>query len=116
MHVQVHTDNHVHIGAKKIQEIGEDLQGDLSRYGSRITGIEVFLSDENGPKGGEDKRCLIEARVAGHSPIVASHSAGGVDEALDGASEKLLRGLEHTLGRLHDPKGRVTSFGGDQEI
>jgi hypothetical protein len=70
----------------------------------------------NGPRDvGDDKRCLMEARLAGHQPMAVSHQAATLDEAIEGAAEKLERSLDGKLGRLNDPKGR-TSFGGDQTI
>ena len=116
MQVQVTSDNHVRVHADQIQAIGDGLRQELSRYAGQITTVEVHLADINGPRHGDDKRCLIEARLAGLAPVVASHLAGTVDDAVDGASEKLHRALDHVIGRLHDPKGQKTSFGGDQVI
>ncbi|MDG3004176.1 HPF/RaiA family ribosome-associated protein [Paludisphaera mucosa] len=117
MQIQVTTDNHIHGGERLIADISEGLQGALKRYDHQITRVEVHLADVNGPKGADnDKRCLIEARLAGHQPIVASHQAATVDESVEGASDKLFRAIETTLGRLHDAKGHKTSAGGDQVI
>ena len=37
----------------------------LSRFGSRLTRVEVRLSDVNGPRGGRDKRCQVIAHGPG---------------------------------------------------
>jgi hypothetical protein len=117
MHVEVRTDNHIHGSEKLFEEIAGELKETLKHHEGQITRIEVHLADVNGPKGAaNDKRCLIEARLAGHQPIVASHQAATIDDAVDGASEKLARSLESALGRLYDPKGQQTSIGGDQMI
>ncbi|APW63404.1 HPF/RaiA family ribosome-associated protein [Paludisphaera borealis] len=117
MHVEVRTDNHIHGSEKLFEEIAGGLKEALKHHEGQITRVEVHLADVNGPKGAaNDKRCLMEARLAGHQPIVASHQASTIDDAVDGASEKLARSLESTLGRLHDPKGQQTSIGGDQVI
>jgi ribosome-associated translation inhibitor RaiA len=65
--------------------------------------VEVHLSDINRHKGGDDdKRCLMEARLAGLQPITVKHHAGTIQEAIDGAADKLKKTVESTLGRLSD--------------
>ena len=39
----------------------------------------------------------MEARLAGHQPIVASHQASTLDDAVDGASDKLARRSKRRL-------------------
>jgi ribosome-associated translation inhibitor RaiA len=113
MQVQVSTDNNINGSAGLIQNIESDLTDALGRFGHQITRVEVHLRDTNGPKRvGDDKSCLLEARLAGRKPLVVSHEAATVRQAIDGATEKLERALDHLLGKLHERKGR-TSFAGD---
>lgn len=117
MQIHVMTDNHIHGGERLIESVTQGLQNSFERFEQQLTRLDVHLADVNGPKGAaNDKRCLIEARLAGHQPIVASHQATTVDESVDGASEKLFRAIETTLNRLHNVKGPQTSAGGDQVI
>jgi ribosome-associated translation inhibitor RaiA len=116
MLVQVITDNHIQGSDDLSRSIEDGLQQELAHFAERITHVEVHLYDLNGPKAGEDKRCMMEARLAGLTSVTASHEADNLDEAIDGASEKLHRVIEHRLGRLNNPKGRATSFGGDQSF
>lgn len=116
MQLQVHADGHISVGERLTKAVEESVSANLGRFEDQLTRVEAHLSDVNGPKaGGLDKRCLLEARPAGLAPIVASHDAPTVEEAVEGAAEKLRRALESTLGRLGNVKGR-TSFGGDQTI
>ncbi len=116
MQVQVRTDNHIKADESLLRRVEAGVDASLGRFGDRITRVEVHLNDVNGPKAiGDDKRCLMEARLAGHQPIIVSHQAPTLDEAIDGAAEKLERLLDSTLERLNDPKGR-TSYGGDQTL
>jgi hypothetical protein len=66
--------------------------------------VEVHLSDENSHKksGHNDKRCVLEARLEGLQPIAVTLQAATLDQAVDGAAEKLKNSLESALGRLHD--------------
>jgi ribosome-associated translation inhibitor RaiA len=77
------------------------LQEALKRYEDKITKLEIHLSDENKEKAnGEDKRCLMEARVAGLKPIAVTNHADSVEKAIKGATEKLKHALEHSFGKL----------------
>jgi hypothetical protein len=71
--------------------------------------VEVHLSDENGPETGwHDKRCVMEARLAGRQPIAVTDEAGTLDQAVDGAADKLTRLIEDTLSRQRDQRGSRT--------
>ena len=73
----------------------------LGRFSDQITRLEVHLSDANGRKSGcDDKRCLMEARLRGRPPMAAHHQAAAVAQAVKGATEKLKRSIERSLGRL----------------
>lgn len=116
MNIQVNTDNHIKAKGTLIADVETEIRAALERFAGQITRIEVHIADVNGPKTvGDDKRCLLEARLAGRQPMAVSQDARTIEEAVEGAVDKLKRSLDSTLGRLHDPKGR-TSFGGDQTI
>lgn len=117
MHIQVNTDNHIECGEELTREVEAVVEGALGRFGDRITRVEVHLTDENSrsKSGDNDKRCVMEARLAGLQPITVSDDGSTLDLALNGAADKLEKTLKRTLGRLDDPKGR-TSYGGDQTI
>ena len=103
MQMQVHTDNNIH-GREEIVTFAENsLEGTIGRFGDRITRVEAHLSDTNSHKmKGDDIRCVLEARLAGHQPIAVSHQAPTVELALSGAADKLERSVESTLGRLKE--------------
>jgi hypothetical protein len=65
--------------------------------------------------GGRDKRCAIEARMAGLDPITVTDEGSSLEQVLEGAADKLQKTLDRTLGRRDDVKRR-TSFAGDQTI
>lgn len=101
MHIQVNTDRHVDGSIGLTRHIETILKSSLERFSTRITRVEVHLSDENSHKGGtNDKRCLMEARLAGLQPIAVSHLAATLEQAIDGATGKLERALDSRLGRI----------------
>jgi len=82
-------------------QIESAVRNALDRFADQITRVEVHLSDENSDKksGRADMRCLLEARLAGLQPISVSEEAATLAQAVDGATRKLKRSLESTLGR-----------------
>jgi ribosomal subunit interface protein len=112
MQIQVRTDNHI-AGSERLTEHVETVVADaLSRFGTRVTRVEVHLSDENAHKtGGADKRCALEARLAGMQPIAVTASAATLNQAIDAASDKLQTALDRAISRKEDPKGRSSAAG-----
>ena len=101
MKIQINTDHNIKGHEAMILKAESFIENHISYLSQHITRIEVHLSDENGKKiGGNDKRCLIEARLEKHQPIVVTEESGTLDEALQGATEKLKHALDHLLGRL----------------
>lgn len=102
MHVQVNSDSNVGIHEEFALRVAEAVENALSRFSDQVTRIEVHLSDVNAGKGGAyDKRCTMEARLAGLQPIAVSHQADTIQHAIDGASGKLERALDSAVGKLH---------------
>lgn len=114
MQIQVNTDENIEGGEELSARVSAEIRARLDRFSKHITRIEVHLSDENADKSGDsDKRCLIEARLEGRQPEVASDQATTLEGAYSGAAKKLQRALETTLGRLSQTKGADTIRTGD---
>jgi hypothetical protein len=112
MHFQVRTDNHIENSEALTSRIRDEVEGALTpRYTDRIRRVEVYLQDVNGHKGGLDTRCSIEISLAGHQPVAAAELAAGLDEAVAGAVDKVLRVLDHTIGKMEDRGGKVSMSG-----
>jgi hypothetical protein len=87
------------------------LQDSLARFRGELTRVEVQLGDDaHGKQGAQDLRCTLEARPAAHPPVVVSHFAQNMDEAIRGAAQKLLNALDHKFGKLdrHQHRDRET--------
>lgn len=101
MQIQLNTDSNLTGSEQLTEKLEADLRAALDRFSKRITRVEVHLSDQNsGEKGGTDKRCLMEARIAGRQPLSVSHVAAAVDLAIEGAADKLTHALHTTFGKL----------------
>ncbi|GIK47551.1 MAG: hypothetical protein KJZ75_06880 [Hyphomonadaceae bacterium] len=109
MQIQVNTDNTVQGVESAAAFVERELRSTLGRFEDQITRIEVHLGDVNGAKrGSNDKRCMIEARLAGRQPETATEQADRLDLAITGASRKLLRLIETAVGKRDDVKGAET--------
>lgn len=104
--VQVNTDSNIEGREGLVRHVEAEVIKLLGRFGDYVTRVEVHLSDVNGAKSGSaDKRCIMEARPAGHQPIAASCDGDSLEASYIGAARKMQRLLTATLERQHDHKG-----------
>lgn len=109
MQVQINTDHNVEGREALAAHVTGVVKGALSRASDQVTRVEVHLGDEIGHKSGkEEKRCMMEARLEGRSPIAVTHHAATLHQAVDGAAKKLTRLVESTIKRMRDQKSRAT--------
>lgn len=107
MQIQLNTDANVQGRDSLAAWVEAELKDKLTRFRDQITRIEVHLSDASAARVGEaDKRCKLEARLAGRQPVAVSHDAAKVADAFQGAMDKLQRKLDTTLGRVRDAHHR----------
>lgn len=86
-----------------ISHVQRRLRYALNRSDPRVSRVTVRLSDINGPKGGVDKACRIEVRLAGQASIIIediqSDIYTAVDRAAGRAGRTLMRRLALPLAR-----------------
>ncbi|WP_175253765.1 HPF/RaiA family ribosome-associated protein [Pseudomonas sp. BMW13] len=100
MQVLVNSGKHVASSMALKDDIRSRVQAKLQRYEDHLTRIELHLSDENALRNGpQDKRCKVEARMKGRDPLTVSHDAAELQQAIDGAVNKLTHALERNLGK-----------------
>ena len=92
------------------EHINRQLQSVDRRFGERLTRIEVYLTDVNGPKGGLNKQCKLEARPRGGDPLMAELLHEDTYDAVSGAVKRLESVLGNHFGKLdRRPSGRRQS-------
>ena len=113
MQVQVETDNHVEGREKLIEHVEGVIRHAVDHYEDQVTHVAAHLGDVHGGEnsGPDDRRCLLEARVAGLKNIAVKHQAESMHLAIDGAADKLTKALESTLGKLQDRQRRHLGTG-----
>ncbi len=101
MQVQVHTDNHIEGTEAMAQWASSTVKTALERFAGQITRVEVHLSDENAGKKNtaESIQCTMEARLEGHQPLALKHHGANLNQAIEGAVEKMGRLIDSKLGR-----------------
>lgn len=103
MQIQFNTDKNVAGNEELIASSSTLISEELSRFSQQITRVEVHLSDEDGDKKGlNDKRCIVEVRLAGMKPIAVTDHANTHKQAIMGSLEKMKASLEKIAGRLKD--------------
>jgi hypothetical protein len=101
--IQIHADNQIDSDSGRDSRLEEQIRQRLARFEGRITDVEVHVSDVNGPRGGASGlRCSFVARVHGIAPVAAIDEGDTVDRAVIGAARKVVRALDHQLGKLGD--------------
>lgn len=111
MQIQLNTDHNIEGHEALAAQVSSVVECALSRFSEHITRVDVHLSDENSDKkgGNNDIRCLMEASFEGWQPIAVTHQTATLDQAIDGAADKLTRLIESTLGRLRNAEGHRTN-------
>lgn len=91
----------------------------LGRFVGRITRVEATLSDENGPKGGEDKLCrlLVKLTTGGRRKTVSSVIVEEVSPTFLGAvsiaADRAARAVAREIDRQRYSKPGAVSANGE---
>ena len=103
MQIQISTDKNIEGHERLESHYTAELEKTFERFAEKITRIEVHFSDENSAKSGVgDKRCVVEARLAGMSPIVATNFGDSTEKAFSGAVEKIKKMMDSTFEKARD--------------
>jgi len=109
MNIQINTGHNIQGNEALITKFSNIIKNSLIRMSHHITKVEVHLKDEDGDKKGKnDKRCMIEAHLEGRQPIVVTDHADTLNQALDGAIDKLLSMIKSLRGRQNDRRNNKT--------
>jgi ribosome-associated translation inhibitor RaiA len=107
MKIQLNTDTHIEGTEALTVKVNNIIKKALVRFEEHITRIEVHLNNsKNGQIGQHDYRCMLEARLEGRKPLAVTEHAASLEQAVQGATQKLDHLLGSTLGRLYDRSSR----------
>lgn len=100
MQVIINPADHIELSDAFSSHIHRSLEKVDRRFGDWLTRTEVFIKDINGPKGGVDKHCTLEARPRGSEPVVIDHQDEDVYTCVTRAAGKLEKALARRRGQL----------------
>lgn len=94
---------------EKTDAIEEHIRSAIDRavghFDDRLTRIEAHVGDHNGTKkGAQDKRCMIEARPAGGTPLAVESVGADLYDVVTDAAAKLRRVVTRRLEMKNDPR------------
>jgi ribosomal subunit interface protein len=81
----------------------------FGEFADRVTGIEVRISDVNGPRGGIDKNCAITLIVRRVGVVFAQARGGDAYSTIDSAASRVRSVLVSRLGRHRHRRRRPSS-------
>jgi ribosomal subunit interface protein len=81
--------------------VEKKLKAALSSYGNHHTlkGAVIRLSDINGPRGGEDKLCQIQVKLAGVPDIIIKNTEQDMYAAIDRATRRAGKAIVRRIER-----------------
>lgn len=83
----------------------------LGSSSSRVRRVVVRLADENGPRGGLDKRCTIRASVPGAPAVIVEQREADLYVAIDRAADRAGRAVSRRLERTSDWRRHAIAAG-----
>ncbi len=100
MKILINSDKTIHSSASMQDNLKDILNRELTSYQTKLSRIDVHLTDQNGVKEGvNDILCLIEAHIDGRPSTLASQQADTLELAFSAALDHLVSSLERDFGR-----------------
>lgn len=75
----------VELDATLIAHIERRAEFALSHLAMYVQSVKLSLSDENGPRGGVDKRCRLQVQLADEAPLLVTERSDNAHAAISRA-------------------------------
>ena len=98
------------VSASDRERIENRIRVALTRFTPLIRGLTVIISDENGLRGGIDKKCRLVVRLHAGT-VVVNEQADAVMEAVTLAAERAARSVSRVHHRAVDARQAVPGGG-----
>lgn len=85
----------------------------LSRFDSKIDAVTLSVSDQNGPRGGIDKRCQLRVKLRHRDEIVLTNLDSTVEAGVSKLADRAGRTVARRIRRFQDAyrRPRIASHG-----
>lgn len=87
------------VGDEARAHIERRLASSLDRFADRVQRVTVSLLDVNGPRGGEDKLCRIEARLRPTGTVFVEEAGADLLTVVDRAADRVGEAVSRALKR-----------------
>jgi ribosome-associated translation inhibitor RaiA len=94
------------VTASERQRIEDRIRLALTRFAPLVRGLSATVSDENGSRGGVDKKCRLVVRLHAGT-VVVNEQAGAVIAAVAQAAERAARAVARVHHRAVDARQTV---------
>lgn len=71
----------------------------FERFASHVRRVALMLSDQNGPRGGKDTRCILRVSLEGLPEVVVAETQETVEQAVGGALLRASRAVARSVER-----------------
>ncbi|MFG0273497.1 MAG: HPF/RaiA family ribosome-associated protein [Phycisphaerales bacterium] len=106
MRIEIH-----HANLRPSDSLGETVErrivSALGRLAHRIRDVSVWIADTNGPRGGADKSCRVQVRLAHGPALVVAHVSHDPYQAASGAVDRAGRAVQRRVDRSRDRRRRT---------
>ena len=75
------------------------MRNTIRRYSDELIGVDVFLRDLNGPKGGHDKQAVVRLHIRHSAPIAVTSTYDDLYKAIDDAARRAGRTVRKNVKR-----------------
>lgn len=83
-----------------IDHSNDAVESALRHMTEKVTRVEIHLRDDNSSKSAaDDKRCTMEARIAGEKPLAVEYASDDLYKSISEAAGKLGRAVKTKLDR-----------------
>jgi ribosomal subunit interface protein len=84
-----------------VQHVESSVESALRHVKDQVTRVEAHLRDDNSSKSAaDDKRCTMEARIAGQQPLAVDAASDDLYKSITEAANKLGRAVTSKLDKL----------------
>jgi ribosomal subunit interface protein len=104
--MKIHIRSNVPLSDAITEHIDRKLDLALRHVPERVTRVTVHIADENGPKGGLDKRCRIVVGLGGLDPIVVQDRGDDVYAVVSRAAAKVDEQVSRVTAWEHRRRAR----------
>ncbi len=98
MELEVHSRN-TELDESTQEYIERRISFALDRFTSRVNRVLVRLHDLNGPRGGVDKRCTVEAHLVPSGAVLVKAAGEDIEQAVGRAASRISRRVRNELDR-----------------